>query len=76
MPYRGRMSTSIHLLPANDLHPVLLGEDEYVGVPFAIPLLPGLAIAAELNLTEGRLFLEDVTVLNKDVTPTCPVWMR
>lgn len=50
------MSTSIHLLPAKDLHPVLLGEDEYVGVPFAIPLLPGLAIAAELNLTEGRLF--------------------
>lgn len=50
------MSTHIHTLAATDLHSIQLGEDEFVGAPFAIPILPGQAISAELSRNGGQLF--------------------
>lgn len=49
---------SLHLQPIFNPLPVILGEYECVALPFALPVLPGLAAAEELQARDG--FLPDL----------------
>lgn len=46
---------SLHLQPVFNSLPVILGEYECVALPFALPVLPGIAGAQELQARQGVL---------------------